>query len=208
MRIYLLGKRLLDFAVAAGLLVLVAPLWAALALMVGITLGRPIHFRQMRPGLGGTLFPLLKLRTMRPCAPGQDAVASDGQRLTGVGRWMRRWSLDELPTLWNVLRGHMSLVGPRPLLPQYLERYSPRQARRHEVQPGITGWAQVHGRNAMDWEERLELDVWYVEHRSFLLDLRILVRTLGTVLGGRGVESQKGVPMSEFRPNPEVPREY
>jgi lipopolysaccharide/colanic/teichoic acid biosynthesis glycosyltransferase len=157
---------------------------------VALTLGRPILFRQVRPGWHGRPFPLLKFRTMRPvdrsAGPVADgaAVASDGDRLTAVGRFLRSTSLDELPTLWNVLRGQMSFVGPRPLLVDYLDRYDAVQARRHEVRPGVTGLAQVRGRNALTWEQKFEYDVWYVDHRSPALDLRIIGETVRAVRGG------------------------
>lgn len=186
-------KRFLDVLLSTLLLAILSPLLAATALAVRLGLGPGVLFRQERPGLGGRPFTLLKFRTMRP-GPGPDAA-----RLTRLGRFLRRASLDELPELWNVLRGDMSLVGPRPLLMRYLPLYTPRQARRMEVLPGITGWAQVNGRNALTWEERFELDIWYVEHRSLVLDLRILGRTAWTVLSGRGVSAPGQATMQEFR---------
>ncbi len=189
-------KRLADLVLGSALLLLTAPLLGLAALAVRLDLGPGVLFRQTRSGLRGRPFTLYKLRTMRT-GPGPDA-----ERLTRLGRLLRACSVDELPELWNVLRGDMSLVGPRPLLPQYLERYTPRQARRLEVRPGITGWAQVHGRNALTWEERFELDVWYVEHRSPALDARILWRTLGCVLSGRGVSAPGSATMLEFLGSP------
>jgi lipopolysaccharide/colanic/teichoic acid biosynthesis glycosyltransferase len=186
------AKRLLDVAAAAAGLVFLASLLAGIAAATWVRMGRPVLFRQWRAGRDGRPFPLVKFRTMRP-GPEPDDV-----RLTPFGRWLRRWSLDELPELWNVLVGQMSLVGPRPLLPRYLERYTPRQARRHEMRPGLTGWAQVNGRNRLSWEERLELDVWYVDHWSLGLDLRILARTVGLALSGRGVAHADGGTMPEF----------
>jgi lipopolysaccharide/colanic/teichoic acid biosynthesis glycosyltransferase len=178
------------------LVLLAAPIWlplaAAAALLVRLRMGRPVIFRQVRPGLHARPFTLLKFRTMRPGAE------PDAERLTPFGRWLRRTSLDELPELFNVLRGEMSLVGPRPLLPEYLPRYTPEQARRHEVRPGITGWAQVHGRNAVTWEEKLRLDVWYVDHRGMWLDLRILAMTAWQVLRCRGVNATGHATMPEF----------
>ncbi|MBY0277517.1 sugar transferase, partial [Candidatus Binatia bacterium] len=162
------------------------------ALALRLCDGGPVLFRQRRPGRGGAPFTLVKFRTMRA------GDAPDAERLTRVGRIVRALSLDELPQLWNVVRGDMSLVGPRPLLPQYLERYTPRQMRRHEVPPGITGLAQVAGRNALTWEERFELDVWYVEHRSLALDARIVLRTIAAVLGRRGVSADGHATMPEF----------
>jgi lipopolysaccharide/colanic/teichoic acid biosynthesis glycosyltransferase len=175
------AKRTLDLVGAGAGLVLCAPVLAGVALAVRVFLGRPVLFRQARAGLGGRTFTIYKFRTMRH-GPGTDA-----ERLTPFGRFLRASSLDELPQLWNVLRGDMSLVGPRPLLPEYLPRYSPRQARRHEVRPGITGWSAVNGRNALSWEDQLEQDAWYVENRGFLLDLRILARTVGMVVRRHGV---------------------
>jgi lipopolysaccharide/colanic/teichoic acid biosynthesis glycosyltransferase len=193
-----LAKRALDVAGAASALVVLAPLLAGVAVAVAALHGRPVLFRQERPGLEGRIFTLRKFRTMRPPRAGEDPVGSDPARLTPLGRFLRASSLDELPTLWNVLVGEMSLVGPRPLLTQYLPRYSARQARRHEVKPGITGWAQVNGRNALSWEEKLELDVWYVEHRSLGLDLRILLRTAGGVLRRDGIAREGHATMPEF----------
>jgi sugar transferase EpsL len=161
---------------------------------VRVTMGSPVLFRHTRTGLRGRLFTLFKFRTMRPGAPGE----ADATRLTAVGRLVRSLSLDELPQLWNVLRGDMSLVGPRPLLPEYLDRYTPEQARRHEVRPGITGWAQVNGRNALIWPEKFALDVWYVDHRSVGLDARIMLRTIGAVVGRAGVSAPGAATMPEF----------
>ncbi|WP_306341601.1 sugar transferase [Pilimelia anulata] len=198
-RWYRRGKRLLDIAGAAALLLLAAPLYAAVAATVWAALGRPVHFRQVRPGLGARPFALAKFRTMRPVGPGR---VSDADRLTPVGRWLRRTSLDELPTLWNVLRGEMSLVGPRPLLPEYLPRYSAAQARRHEVRPGVTGLAQVRGRNGVPWPRRLALDVRYVDTCCLGLDLRILAATAALVWRGTGVAGPGSATMEEFRGQP------
>ncbi len=182
-------KRALDLIGALVLLVALAPVLALTALLVHATLGSPVLFRQQRPGLGGVPFTLYKFRTMRETAIRDvEAVASDAERLTPIGRAIRASSLDELPELWNILRGDMSFVGPRPLLMEYLGRYNEVQARRHEVRPGLTGWAQVHGRNDLEWDRRLALDVWYVENRSPLLDLKILLMTFGTVLKGLAAE--------------------
>ncbi len=193
-----LAKRCIDIAGSLVGLVATAPLWLAGALAVRVTMGAPVLYRDRRPGRGGRPFTMFKLRTMREPTPGEARLASDGARLTPVGRFLRASSIDELPELFNVLRGDMSLVGPRPLLMQYLERYTPEQARRHEVRPGLTGWAQVNGRNALDWPERLALDVWYVDHRSLRLDLEILLRTVGTVLGRRGIHGKGQATMGEF----------
>lgn len=171
-------KRTIDiFASAIGLLAL-SPLLFWIAWKVHKDLGSPVLFRQVRPGLHGKPFTMIKFRTMRDETDADGVPLSDGERLTDFGRFLRRSSLDELPELWNVLRGDMSLVGPRPLLMEYLELYSPEQLRRHDVRPGITGWAQVNGRNAISWEEKFSLDVWYVDSQSFWLDVRILWQTL------------------------------
>lgn len=177
---YPLSKRLLDVCVAAVGLVVLLPLLVVIAAAIRISMGSPVLFRQPRPGLHGELFDLVKFRTMMVAEPGE-GVESDGRRMTGLGRLLRATSLDELPGLLNVLKGEMSLVGPRPLLPEYLPLYTPEQARRHEVKPGMTGWAQVRGRNALTWEDKFRFDVWYVDHRSLLLDLRIIILTLGAV---------------------------
>ncbi len=180
-------KRLTDVLVAAVGLAAALPLLLVVAVAVRLNLGAPVLFRQQRPGLHGRPFTLVKFRTMRDATDRHGRVLPDAERLTTFGRWLRASSLDELPELWNVLTGDMSLVGPRPLLMEYLPRYSPVQARRHEVRPGITGWAQVNGRNALGWAQRFELDVWYVDHRSSLLDLRILWLTVARVLGRDGI---------------------
>lgn len=171
---------------------------AAVAVAIRRELGSPVLFRQKRPGLHGQPFELTKFRTMATLRAGQSMAGSDEVRLTPLGRRLRAWSLDELPTLWNVVVGDMSLVGPRPLLMQYLERYTPEQARRHEVRPGVTGWAQVNGRNAIDWETKFRLDVWYVENWSLLLDLRILWMTVGKVLRKDGISAAGHATASEF----------
>ena len=192
-------KRILDIAGAGILLVASAPVMALIALGVRRKLGRPIVFRQVRPGLGARPFTMFKFRTMRDARDDSGRPLPDLERLTAFGKWLRSTSLDELPELWNVLRGDMSLVGPRPLLPEYLELYTPFQARRHEVRPGITGWAQVNGRNAVTWQERFELDVHYVDHRSLLLDLRILAMTVLIVLRRQGVNQEGQATMEPFR---------
>ena len=184
-----MGKRAFDIAVAAALLVVLSPALLIVALAVSAGLGKPVLFRQTRPGRGGQPFILLKFRTMINSRDATGALLPDEERLTKLGRFLRRTSLDELPELVNVLRGDMSLVGPRPLLMEYVPRYSPVQWRRHDVRPGITGWAQVNGRNALSWDDKFALDVWYVDHRSFRLDLDILIRTTREVLSGRGVSS-------------------
>ena len=193
------GKRLLDLVGATAGLVLTSPVQAAAALTVRRELGSPVLFRQQRPGLGGRPFTLLKLRTMRTAVDTSSRVLPDADRLTPMGRRLRAASIDELPELWNVLRGDMSLVGPRPLLREYLDRYTPEQARRHEARPGITGLAQVSGRNNLSWDEKFALDVWYVDHISMSLDLQILWRTIRAVLRQRGVSAAGHETMPEFK---------
>lgn len=185
-------KRTVDIVLATTGLIVLLPVMLLVAGAVLVTMGRPVLFGQLRPGRHAVLFRMYKFRTMRePPAGAAPDPDTDAQRLTPFGRWLRATSLDELPELWNVLRGDMSLVGPRPLLPEYLPLYTPQQARRHEVRPGITGLAQVSGRNAIDWPSRLALDVWYVDHQSLLLDARILASTVVRVLRRQGV-SQPG----------------
>jgi sugar transferase EpsL len=186
-------KRAVDIAVSALLLLVSAPFLAAVACLLIAFQGPSALFVQSRPGLHGRSFKLIKFRTMRQ-AGGSDAV-----RLTKLGWFLRRFSLDELPQLWNVLKGEMSLVGPRPLLMEYLNRYTPEQARRHEVKPGITGWAQVNGRNAITWERKFASDIWYVDHHSLWLDARILTLTIWKVLKREGISQQGQVTVSEFR---------
>jgi lipopolysaccharide/colanic/teichoic acid biosynthesis glycosyltransferase len=191
-------KRLIDMIVAALVLVLASPLLLLLALVVRVNLGSPVLFRQQRAGLHGRPFTMIKFRTMKDVADVRGNPLPDEQRLTQLGRFLRATSLDELPQFWNVLKGDMSLVGPRPLLMEYLPLYSPEQKRRHEVRPGITGWAQVNGRNALSWEERLAMDVWYVDHRSVALDLKILWLTLGALFSARGVSHAGHATMPKF----------
>jgi lipopolysaccharide/colanic/teichoic acid biosynthesis glycosyltransferase len=190
-------KRLGDVLLAGAALVLTAPIQLAIAISVRRNLGSPSLFRQRRPGRYGQPFTLVKFRTMRD-VDGDGGVGSDAERLTPFGIWLRSTSLDELPTLWNVVKGDMSLVGPRPLLMSYLGRYSTEQARRHEVRPGITGLAQVRGRNALRWEDKLAADVEYVTHRSAALDVRIIAKTVGSVLQRDGISSPGEATMSEF----------
>ncbi|MFC4016578.1 sugar transferase [Micromonospora sp. GCM10011542] len=197
-------KRLVDVVGAAALLLVTAPLMGVVAILVASRLGQPVLFRQCRAGRHGAPFELVKFRSMHPPAPGQGRVG-DGDRLTPFGRWLRATSLDELPTLWNVLRGDMSLVGPRPLLTDYLDRYSPEQARRHEVRPGVTGLAQVRGRNGLSWEEKLELDVRYVDDRDLRLDLSILAATVRTVLRRDGISAPGSATAPEFLGTPRPP---
>jgi lipopolysaccharide/colanic/teichoic acid biosynthesis glycosyltransferase len=191
-------KRLLDLVAGAILMLATGPLIVVLAILVRKNLGSPLFFIQERPGLGGKPFNLYKFRTMTDARDARDRLLPDADRLTDFGRFLRNSSLDELPELWNVLKDDMSLVGPRPLLVQYLNRYTPEQARRHEVKPGLTGWAQVNGRNAITWEEKFDLDVWYVDNRSFLLDLKILAVTALKVLKREGISAEGESTMPEF----------
>jgi len=192
-------KRSIDVVLASVALVLLSPLMLVAALAVRLTLGSPVLFRQQRAGRGGQAFELLKFRSMRAPEPGQEGPTHDMQRLSRLGSLLRKTSVDELPSLLNVLRGDLSLVGPRPLPMAYVARYSPEQARRLEVRPGLTGWAVVHGRNRLSWEQRFELDCWYVDHQSIWLDLRILLRSVALVLRGSDVNHGPALTMSEFR---------
>ena len=182
-------KRMVDVVGAATALVALAPVLGVVAMLIAKELGRPVFFRQRRTGRGGRSFTMIKFRTMREPAPGEARFLSDANRLTPLGAFLRKSSLDELPELLNVLRGDMSLVGPRPLLESYLPKYTAEQARRHEVRPGITGWAQVNGRQHIPFSKRLQLDVWYVDHQSLWLDIRILLTTVRIAMFGDGVES-------------------
>ena len=193
-------KRASDLAAVIVTAPIWAPVLALVAALVRIKLGSPVLFRQRRPGRRGEIFELVKFRTMRDAADASGRPLPDAERLTRFGRWLRASSLDELPELWNVLRGDMSLVGPRPLLVEYLPRYSERQARRHEVRPGITGLAQVMGRNALTWQEKFEWDVRYVDTRSFWLDLKILALTLKAVIFREGISARGEATMPEFDP--------
>lgn len=190
--------RILEIVLVLVLAPVWVPLLLALALVVWWRLGRPVLFAQVRPGRRGKLFTLVKFRTMTDARGPDGALLPDADRLPRFGHWLRATSLDELPELLAVLRGDMSLVGPRPLLPEYLPLYSARHARRHEVRPGLTGWAQVHGRNAIGWADRFDLDVWYVDHRSLCLDVRILALTIWRVLGRHGVSAPGEVTMPRF----------
>jgi len=204
-RVYDAVKRLLDIVASLLGLVVLSPVLLVTAVLVRVNLGSPVIFAQPRPGKDGRVFTLYKFRSMRDAAPGGsalDAVSSDAERLTRLGRILRASSIDELPELVNVLLGQMSVVGPRPLLVEYLPRYNEEQARRHEVRPGITGWAQVNGRNAVSWDERFKMDVWYVDNRSLALDLRVLWMTVSTVLRREGVSSAGHVTMQPFGEQP------
>jgi sugar transferase EpsL len=191
-------KRAFDLIVATVALVLLSPLLAVVAILVLIDLGRPILFRQERPGLDGKPFTILKYRTMRDDSDEQGRLLPEPRRLSRLGRFLRRTSLDELPELLNVIRGDMSLVGPRPLLMRYLARYTPEQMRRHELRPGITGWTALNGRNALTWDRKFALDLWYVDNRTMLLDCKILVRTFWKVLTGEGVTPRTSDEVPEF----------
>jgi len=191
-------KRLFDIIVSATLIVLCCPILLFVSVMNVLFQGRPILFAQPRPGKNEKIFTLFKFRTMNI------GSGSDAQRLTPWGKFLRKTTLDELPQLWNILKGEMSLVGPRPLLVEYLPLYSPEQARRHTVRPGLTGWAQVKGRNALTWEEKFKLDVWYVDNQSFLLDLKILYFTALTVLSRKGVNQQGSATMEKFTGSPKA----
>jgi lipopolysaccharide/colanic/teichoic acid biosynthesis glycosyltransferase len=193
-----IGKRTLDLGISIPAIVVLAPVAAAVGIAVRSKLGAPVLFRQQRPGQDENLFELAKFRTMSDERDASGELLPDDERLAGLGAFLRRTSLDELPTLWNVVRGDMSLVGPRPLLVRYLDRYTPEQRRRHEVRPGVTGWAQVNGRNAISWEEKFELDAWYVENLSLRTDLAILFRTLMQVIGQRDISAEGHATMPEF----------
>lgn len=191
-------KRLLDVVLSAGALSLLAPLIIVIGLLVWLKMGWPPFFSQRRPGLKGRPFTMYKFRTMSATKDGFGRLLPDAERLTSFGRFLRATSLDELPELWNVLKGEMSLVGPRPLLMEYLPLYSLEQARRHEVRPGITGWAQINGRNALSWEEKFALDVWYVDNQSFALDVRILWKTIMAVFRRDGISAVGHETMPRF----------
>ena len=197
------SKRWLDLVLTVPVLIVLAPLLALVALLVRIKLGSPVLFRQQRPGLHGQPFTILKFRTMIDAYDLQGNLLPDAERLTSFGRFLRSTSLDELPELLNVLRGDMSLVGPRPLLMQYLGRYTPQQMRRHEVKPGITGWAQVKGRNAITWEEKFALDVWYVDHQSLWLDLKIIILTAWKILKREGISQLGQATVEYFQGSPQ-----
>jgi lipopolysaccharide/colanic/teichoic acid biosynthesis glycosyltransferase len=191
-------KRALDFVAASFGLLLLSPVLLVITIIVRVTMGKPVIFSQVRPGLHGAPFRLYKFRTMNSACDSQGRLLPDDQRLTRFGSFLRTTSLDELPQLWNVLRGELSLVGPRPLLMVYLERYSPEQARRHDVLPGITGWCQVNGRNNLRWEDKFALDTWYVENWSLFLDLKILLLTARSVVRRDGISREGHVTMPEF----------
>ncbi len=191
-------KRVFDILIAGSALVVLAPLIVIIAVTIAIFNGRPVFFTQLRPGIDGVPFRLIKFRSMSSEPDAEDEQAADSVRLTRIGRILRAASLDELPELWNILVGDMSLVGPRPLLMEYLPLYSEEQARRHSVKPGLTGWAQVNGRNSLTWEERFALDLWYIDNQSFMLDVRILWLTIGRVLSRQGISHSGEATMSKF----------
>jgi sugar transferase EpsL len=191
-------KRLLDIAVSASALLVAAPVMLSLALLIRVRLGSPVLFRQLRPGLHGKPFQMLKFRTMLEATTATGEPLPDAARLTPFGQWLRSTSLDELPGLLNVLRGDMSLVGPRPLLMEYLPLYSPEQARRHDAKPGLTGWAQINGRNALSWPQKFALDLWYIDHRTLWLDLKILVMTAVKVVRRSDIAADGEATMPRF----------
>lgn len=191
-------KRLFDIAGAVSGLVLLSPVIAVTAFLIWRQMGAPVLFRQTRPGLHGRPFEMIKFRTMRDAVDAKGNPLPDSERLTRLGRFLRASSLDELPGLWNVLKGDMSLVGPRPLLMEYLPLYSPEQARRHEVRPGVTGWAQINGRNAISWDQKFALDVWYVDNRSLWLDLKIIWLTIRKVFKREGISATGEATMPKF----------
>ena len=191
-------KRIFDITLSVALLLVLSPLMCAIGLAIWLTMGRPILFRQKRPGRHGHPFTIYKFRTMIEAKDRDGVLLPDSQRLTPLGRWLRSTSLDELPELWNVVKGDMSLVGPRPLLMEYLDLYTPHQARRHEVRPGITGWAQVNGRNCLTWEQKFEYDVWYVDNRSLWLDLKILAMTVWKVIRREGISAPGSATAEKF----------
>jgi lipopolysaccharide/colanic/teichoic acid biosynthesis glycosyltransferase len=203
---YTLLKRAIDIVGALAGLFLATLIFPVVAWLIKRESPGPIFFRQARIGLGGKIFRYYKFRSMREAYDAQGQPLPDAERLTRIGIFLRRTSLDELPSFWHVLRGDMSLVGPRPLLTQYLDRYSPEQSRRHEVKPGITGWAQVNGRNAISWEQKFALDVWYVDHRSLWLDIRVLFLTIWRVLRRDGISQEDHVTMAEFTGTPAAPK--
>jgi sugar transferase EpsL len=195
---YPVVKRCIDIVVAGLGLIVLSPILVVITVVIWIQMGWPIMFHQMRPGLNGQVFRMYKFRTMSNKRDEEGNLLPDEQRLTSLGKFLRKTSLDELPELFNVLKGDMSLVGPRPLLMQYLERYTPEQARRHEVKPGITGWAQVNGRNAISWEDKFELDVWYIDNQSLWLDFKILLKTVVKVFKREGISAEGEATMPEF----------
>ena len=194
-------KRFFDLMLAIPAFILLSPVWVALAVLIQCKIGKPIFFCQIRPGIKGKSFKIYKFRTMSNSVDKNGHLLPDKDRLSKIGSFLRSTSLDELPELYNVLKGEMSIVGPRPLLMQYLERYTPKQARRHEVRPGITGWAQINGRNTLIWEERFKLDVWYVDNQSLWLDIKIILLTIVKVFKREGINEPGQATMTEFMGN-------
>lgn len=192
------GKRIFDLTLAVVLLMVLSPVLVVIALVLYLKLGCPVLFRQQRPGLHGNPFVICKFRSMTDVKDKEGLMLQDSERLSNIGKWLRSVSIDELPELWNVIKGDMSFVGPRPLLVEYLPLYSPEQSRRHEVRPGITGWAQINGRNAISWEEKFKLDIWYVDQRSLWLDIKILYMTFWHLLKQEGVHAENNVTMPKF----------
>lgn len=201
MRLNSLLKRAMDISLALVGILVCSPLLVLISLLIIIFMGRPIFFKQLRPGLNGVPLTVIKFRTMHHLSDAQGNVKADTERMSHFGKFLRSTSLDELPELWNVLKGEMSLVGPRPLLMEYLPLYSPEQARRHEVRPGITGWAQVNGRNLISWDEKFKYDVWYVDNQSFTLDVKILFITLKRIILREGISADGEVTMYKFKGN-------
>jgi lipopolysaccharide/colanic/teichoic acid biosynthesis glycosyltransferase len=200
-KIYFLIKRLFDVVLSFLALILFFPIYISLVLLIRITIGKPVFFKQIRPGLHGKPFTIIKFRTMTNVYSNGGSILSDAERMTNFGRFLRSTSLDELPELWNVLKGDMSLVGPRPLLMEYLPLYSAEQKRRHLVRPGLTGWAQVNGRNAISWSDKFKLDIWYLDNQSFLLDIKILFLTAKRVCQRQGISADKNETMPRFTGN-------
>jgi sugar transferase EpsL len=196
-----ISKRILDLVLAVPAILILSPIFLILTVLVGVYFGTPIIFRQKRPGYKGKPFWVFKFRTMTNAHDAEDNLLPDSQRIPPLGKFLRSYSLDELPELFNILLGEMSLVGPRPLLMQYLERYSPEQARRHDVLPGITGWAQINGRNALTWNEKFKLDIWYVDHWSLWLDIKIIILTVVKVLKREGINQPGQATAEEFMGN-------
>ncbi len=194
-------KRLFDFSFGLVLLILLAPFMIIMAIIIRVKMGSPFYFKQLRPGFKGKPFYIYKFRTMSNLKGSDGKLLSDEKRLTALGRFLRKYSLDELPQLLNVVKGDLSFIGPRPLLMAYMERYNDEQARRHDVKPGITGWAQVNGRNALTWDDKFKMDVWYVDNRSFWLDLKIFWMTLVKVLRAEGISGEISETMTEFTGN-------
>jgi lipopolysaccharide/colanic/teichoic acid biosynthesis glycosyltransferase len=199
MPVYNFCKRCFDIVFSVGMITFLAPVMLLVAILIRLNMGRGIFFRQMRPGLHGNPFNMIKFRTMRNATDDQGNVLPDKDRITALGQILRKTSLDELPEFFNVLKGEMSIVGPRPLLMTYLSRYSPEQMRRHNVKSGITGWAQVHGRNAISWEKKFELDIWYVDNRSFAIDIHIIILTIVKTLSRTDIHHEGCATMEEFQ---------